>query len=121
MRNTLILAAIAAMAFTSVAEAKACKDAKGHFTKCPAAEALVAKTAPNKAGPGTCKDAKGHFAKCGSVAAIPAAPAKPMGGLFGNKTPAASPMAAATGGAPHCKKGKPCGKSCIAMDKVCHK
>jgi hypothetical protein len=21
---------------------------------------------------------------------------------------------------PHCTKGKPCGNSCIAMDKVCH-
>jgi hypothetical protein len=27
---------------------------------------------------------------------------------------------AATKG-PHCTKGKPCGNSCIAMDKVCHK
>ncbi len=23
--------------------------------------------------------------------------------------------------APHCKIGKPCGKSCIAKDKICHK
>jgi hypothetical protein len=30
------------------------------------------------------------------------------------------PAAAAKGGAPNCKKGKPCGKSCIAMDKECH-
>jgi psiF repeat len=22
---------------------------------------------------------------------------------------------------PHCTKGKPCGNTCIAMDKVCHK
>jgi hypothetical protein len=22
---------------------------------------------------------------------------------------------------PHCTKGKPCGNSCIAVDKVCHK
>jgi len=102
MRNTLILAAIAAMAFTSVAEAKACKDAKGHFTKCPAAATAMA------------------------------APAKPMtpagGGTIFNRgktktAPVAAPaaMAASTGGANHCKKGKPCGKSCIAMDKVCHK
>jgi len=117
MRKTLILAAIAAMAFTSVAEAKACKDDKGHFTKCPAPAAAPMTPASNKAGPGTCRDKHGHFAKCASVAAIPAAPA---GGLFGHKT-TTSPMAAATGGAPHCKKGKPCGKSCIAMDKVCHK
>jgi hypothetical protein len=39
-----------------------------------------------------CRDAKGHFAKC--------------------PPPAAAPM---------CKVGKPCGKSCIAKDKVCHK
>ena len=31
--------------------------------------------------------------------------------------PAAAP---ASGGAPNCKKGKPCGKACIAQDKVCH-
>jgi hypothetical protein len=29
--------------------------------------------------------------------------------------------AAAPAGAPNCKKGKPCGNSCIAKDKVCHK
>ena len=23
--------------------------------------------------------------------------------------------------APHCANGKPCGNTCIAMDKVCHK
>ena len=39
-----------------------------------------------------CRDAKGKFAKC---------------------PPAAT--------APHCSKGKPCGNSCIAKDKVCHK
>jgi hypothetical protein len=22
---------------------------------------------------------------------------------------------------PHCTKGKPCGNTCIAMDKICHK
>jgi hypothetical protein len=30
------------------------------------------------------------------------------------------PAAAAAAGAPNCKKGKPCGKTCIAQDKVCH-
>jgi hypothetical protein len=29
--------------------------------------------------------------------------------------------AAAETKGPHCTKGKPCGNSCIAMDKVCHK
>ena len=28
---------------------------------------------------------------------------------------------AAEGKGPHCTKGKPCGNTCIAMDKVCHK
>ena len=32
----------------------------------------------------------------------------------------AAAAAAPAGGAPNCKKGKPCGKTCIAMDKVCH-
>ncbi len=47
---------------------------------------------------GNCHDAKGKMAKMEVC------------------KPAAVP---ATGG-PNCKKGKPCGKTCIAMDKVCH-
>jgi len=86
MRNTLILAAIAALAFTSVADAKACKD---------------------KAGPGACRDKHGHFAKCASVAAIPAAP-------MAMKT-------TTSGKAKVCKKGKPCGNTCISIKDVCHK
>ena len=88
MRNTMILAAIAALAFTSVADAKSCKDAKGKFIKCPAAAAAPAKPATM--------------------------PAKPAAA-------AATPMAVKTSGAPHCTKGKPCGKSCIKMSDVCHK
>ena len=68
MNRTLILAAVMALAFASGADAKACRDAKGKFAKCPPASAMAS------------------------------APA-----------------------APHCVKGKPCGKSCIAMNKVCHK
>ena len=30
------------------------------------------------------------------------------------------PAAAPAAGAPNCKKGKPCGNTCIAKDKVCH-
>lgn len=30
------------------------------------------------------------------------------------------PAAPAAAAAPNCKKGKPCGKTCIAKDKVCH-
>lgn len=47
---------------------------------------------------GHCHDAKGKMAAM-SVCKPAAAPVK----------------------APNCKKGKPCGNSCIAMDKVCHK
>ena len=122
MHKTLILAAIAALAFSSVAEAKTCKDASGKFTKCPVA-AAPAKTAP-------CKDAKGKFTKCPTTTAV-ATTTKTSGGLFGpKKTTTAVATTTTTGGAtttttaaggPHCTKGKPCGKSCIAMDKVCHK
>jgi hypothetical protein len=47
----------------SGASAAPCKDAKGKFTKCPAA------AAPAK--PTKCKDAKGKFAKCGAPGAKP--------------------------------------------------
>jgi hypothetical protein len=47
---------------------------------------------------GNCHDAKGKMAKMEVC------------------KPAASPAA----GAPNCKKGKPCGKTCIATNKVCH-
>ncbi len=53
---------------------------------------------------GKCHDAKGKMAAM-SVCKAATAPAT---------GPAAS-------GAPNCKKGKPCGHSCIAMNKVCHK
>jgi hypothetical protein len=42
-----------------------------------------------------CRDAKGHFAKCPAMTAMPMHPV--------------------------CRNGKPCGNSCIARDKVCHK
>jgi hypothetical protein len=48
------------------------------------------------------------YMKCPPAAAAPAV------------TPVAT-RAMATGGAPNCKKGKACGHSCIAVDKVCHK
>ena len=51
---------------TASASAAPCKDAKGKFTKCPAA-APAAKQ--------VCKDAKGKFAKCGAPGAVPV-PAK---------------------------------------------
>jgi hypothetical protein len=59
-----IFAAIAvASLVVSPAWAAPCRDAKGHFTKCPDERA---------AAPKRCKDAKGKFAKCGTAGAKPA-------------------------------------------------
>ena len=59
MKN--IALAIAVLAFASMpitAEAKACRNAKGHFMKCPpAAGHGIFKKAP-------CRNAKGRFIKC---------------------------------------------------------
>lgn len=93
MRFMIMAAAVAALAFASTAEAKSCKDAKGHFVKCPA-------TAPMPA-----------------IAAAKAPASKPMqpaggGTIFTSKKPAA---------APKCKTGVPCGNACIPKGKVCHK
>jgi hypothetical protein len=94
----MILAAVAALAFASTADAKSCKDPKtGKFGACPAAakatpaKAPSAKTAPAKAAP----------AKISSMAAT-----KPG-------TPRTTEA--------KCKTGVPCGKSCIPKGKVCHK
>ena len=57
-----IALAIGLSAAGSTAFAAPCKDAKGKFTKCPAA-------APAK--PAKCKDAKGKFAKCSAPGAKP--------------------------------------------------
>jgi hypothetical protein len=74
---------------------------------------ILAMTASAAVAAPRCKDPKGKFIKCPAPAAAPAAP-----------TPAAEPARhemVSTGGHPVCKKGKPCGHSCISMDKVCHK
>jgi hypothetical protein len=88
--RTLLLAAAAALMFAGAADAKSCRDANGKYIKCPA-EAPAAASAP-------------------AVTASKPASSSSM----------TSHSAQATGGAPHCAKGKPCGHSCIAMDKVCH-
>ena len=49
-------------------------------------------------GAASCRDAHGHFAKCPPPSAM-----------------------SSMGHHPVCKKGKPCGNSCIAQDKICHK
>ena len=121
MRNTLVLAAIAALAFASAADAKSCKDAAGKFVKCPApaVAAAPAKVGSVKTDTKTakCRDAKGHYAKCTTTtttAVMPAAPASaPM--------PNTASMAAPGKKAPHCVKGKACGNSCIKATDVCHK
>lgn len=58
---------------------------------------LGAASAGAKTKPDHCRDASGQFIKCQTAASQ------------------------STGQAPVCKVGKPCGKSCIAKDKVCHK
>jgi hypothetical protein len=115
MRNTLILAAIAALVFASAADAKNCKDAAGKFVKCPVPAVA---TAPAKVGDvktdtktAKCKDAKGHFAKCTTTTTTSVMPA----------APASNPMASLSGNKPHCTKGKVCGNSCIKATDVCHK
>ena len=64
----------------------------------------------------SCKDAKGKFTKCPPAAARMSR-AKPMAAM------SSSQMASINTGsrAPVCRVGKPCGKSCISKDKVCHK
>jgi hypothetical protein len=71
----------------------------------------------------SCKDPKtGHFVKCSTEAAAPATPAsKTTPAAATPMASAAAPSASTSGGAPHCKTGKPCGNSCIAQNKVCHK
>jgi len=101
MRSTLILAAVAALAFASVADAKACKDGKGHFVKCPAAAAAPSKPMTPAGG--------GTIFKGRPKAVANASPAAPMSRRH------------ADAGTHHCNKGKPCGDSCIPMNRVCHK
>ena len=59
-----------------------------------------------------CRDAKGHFTKCPPAAAQPFVLGKSKLG-----------EAALAGSAHHpvCKKGKPCGNTCISAKDICHK
>ena len=70
MSNKLSLVAALALAAgilgPGVASAASCRDAQGHFAKCPAA-------APAKAQ--QCHDAKGKFVKCSASKSAPAATA----------------------------------------------
>lgn len=59
-----------------------------------------------------CRDAAGKYVKC-------PAPSAASTVTSAAAAPASTPSIPA--GHPQCKKGKPCGNSCIAMNKVCHK
>ena len=63
MRITCCALAAALLA-AGVANAKPCRDAKGHFTACPTPVAAQAQR---------CRDAKGAFAKCSAPGARPVA------------------------------------------------
>ena len=124
----MIIAAVAALAFASTADAKSCKDPKtGKFGACPAAaKAMPAMATPTKSAAARCKDAKGHFIMCGAPAAAPAiaaAPAKTssMAAAPAKKSSMAVMKSAGPRAADKCKTGVPCGKSCIPKGKVCHK
>jgi hypothetical protein len=116
---TLIATIAFAVSMSGSADAAACKDAKGKFTKCPAPAAASASFTLDAKG--NCHDAKGKMAKKTMCAAPAGASATAMASSAPMATAGGSAGAMATGGAPNCKKGKPCGHSCIAVDKVCHK
>jgi hypothetical protein len=97
-----------ALAATSAQAAK-CKDDKGKLTRCPAVAAAPAE-------PVRCKDPQGKFIKCDAKAAD---------AMTDAKSDAAADTRAdgmpSVSKAPVCKTGKPCGKACIAKDRICHK
>jgi hypothetical protein len=148
MRNLLIIAATVMALAAGGVQAKACKDANGRFAKCPAAASILpatGMTAPAKGDMAatpkklTKADVKKELSDAqASPATLKAAPGKKGVSLMGLFKPrgapagaSAAPMAAtstaplatpsAPGAHPLCKKGKPCGNSCIAQNKVCHK
>ncbi|MFI5268977.1 MAG: hypothetical protein ACHQ7M_16500 [Chloroflexota bacterium] len=118
MRRTFTLFATAAfvLSLAGVADAAACKDAKGKFTKCPVAEASASYTLDAK---GNCHDAKGKMAKktmCAASTTTTATATAPAGG-----SAMASTTTTAAAGGPKCVKGKRCGNACISVKDVCHK
>ncbi len=69
---------------------------------------------------GKCHDVKGGFVKTAMCKAS-SNTAMSGGAMSAGSAGKTASTTARTGGHPTCKKGKPCGNSCIAMDKVCHK
>jgi len=62
MKSFVIALSALSLLAGSTANAAVCRDAKGHFIKCPKPAAKAKK----------CRHAKGHFAKCGTKGAKPA-------------------------------------------------
>jgi hypothetical protein len=84
--------------------------------------ATVALLLASTASAAPCRDAKGHFITCPSAAAAaPAAAAKSTEAAAAKPVHTVTRTASAAGGHPNCQKGKLCGNSCIAANKVCHK
>jgi hypothetical protein len=119
MRRTFTLLATAAFALSlaGFADAAPCKDAKGKFTKCPAAQVSASYNLDAK---GNCHDPQGKMAKKSMCSANPpAAPAPAATPASTGAMASAAPIASA--GGPNCKKGKRCGNTCISVKDVCHK
>jgi hypothetical protein len=116
---TLIATIAFAVSMSGAADAAACKDAKGKFTKCPAPAAASASFTLDAKG--NCHDAKGKMAKKTMCAASATTTTSTTAGRSAGAMASTTTTTTASGGAPNCKKGKPCGHSCIAVDKVCHK
>jgi len=125
-----MLALAAAFAFAaSAASATPMLDAKG---KCRDNGKFVAasmcKTAPAPAAAasgsytldakGNCHDAKGKMAKKSLCAGASAASTPPPAVTTTTKTESTRTASATV---KHCTKGKPCGKTCISVNDVCHK
>ena len=128
MRNVLILAAIAALAFASAADAKSCKDASGKFITCPSASAAATSDKARAATEAKAAKAQAKAAKADAKTAKAADKTANKKSASAAKSAAAAPAAPApaatastTGKVPNCKTGKLCGHACISKDKVCHK
>ena len=129
MKRLLALAVVLALGAGSVqAKAAYCQDKTTH-------KRISCKVAATIANPATMTPAL----TAGGTLAPPAKKPGLLSGLMKPKASAPSPTqspipprvistngsnlsrSGETGGAPHCTKGKVCGHSCIALDKVCHK
>jgi hypothetical protein len=116
---TLLTTLTFTVSLAGAADAAACKDAKGKFTKCPAPAAASASYALD--GRGNCHDAKGKMSKKSMCAAVATAMPATAAAVPASAREAASPMSTLLAGGPNCKKGKRCGNACISVKDVCHK